>query len=78
MAHTIKDQYGNGTTQTITGTSSGTAYGPPVTGAPHYQGVFVNESGSGSSRTLRHLKDEYMGAQGTSPTSYTFSAEPRG
>lgn len=78
MAHTIKDRNGNTASPSVSGTSSGTAYGPPENGYPHYRGVYVNESGTGTARTMRWMRDEYMGAQDTSPTSYSFSAEPRG
>lgn len=78
MAHTIKDRNGNTSTPTVSGTSSGTAYGPPESGCLHYRGVYVNESGSGTARTMRWLRDEFMGDQDTSPTTYSFSPEHRG
>lgn len=77
MAHTIKNKLASTAAPSVSGSVTGTVYGPPENGYPHYRGVYVWESGTGSSRTYRWIEDEYCGNDVTSPTSYSFATETR-
>lgn len=69
MAHTIVDHVGNSTTPTVTGTVGTYVIGPPIKGGLKTQGLFIWQSGSGSSKTMRWLEDQPI--TGASPAGYT-------
>lgn len=69
MAHTLIDHIGNSTSPSVTGTVGAAVIGPPSHGGMKQQSLYVWQSGTGTSKTLRWLED--VNITGASPTTYS-------